>query len=73
MARIAGKARLLGEYEVLHGDYRKLFSAASELAKAGPAEVQQVAKQYLETDNRTVATLVPAPSAARGEKKEAAQ
>jgi zinc protease len=72
MARISGKARLLGEYEVLHGDYRKLFSAAAELAKAGPAEVQRVAKQYLEPDNRTVATLIPT-AAAGGEKKEAAQ
>jgi zinc protease len=59
MKTIAGRANLLGTYEVYRGDYRKLFEAQKELEAVTAAGVQRVAKQYLTELNRTVATLIP--------------
>ena len=56
---IAGKANLLGEFEVFFGDYRKLNGYPGELEKVTAAEVLRVAKLYLGENNRTVATLAP--------------
>ncbi|MFB3829922.1 MAG: M16 family metallopeptidase [Bryobacteraceae bacterium] len=62
---IAGKANLLGSYETLFGDYRKLFTAVEELEKVTAADVRRVAGRYLLETNRTVATLIPEPGGAR--------
>jgi zinc protease len=53
------RANLLGFYEVVLGDYRKLFDAPKELEAVTSADVQRVAKRYLIKLNRTVATLIP--------------
>lgn len=66
MKSIAGKADLLGQYEVFFGDHRKLFSAGEEIAKITAEDVQKAARRYLDAKNRTVATLIP-------EKTDAAQ
>ncbi len=63
---IAGKANLIGQYEVFLGDYRKLLAVGEDVAKVTVADVQQAAKKYLNGRNRTVATLIP-------EKTEAAK
>ncbi len=56
---ISGRSNAIGTYEVFFGDYRKLFSAADEVAKVTTADVQRVAKKYFTANNRTVATLLP--------------
>jgi zinc protease len=56
---IAGKADLLGRYEVFFGDYRRLFNAEKDLEQVTAAGVQRAAKQYLHDRNRTIATLIP--------------
>ena len=56
---IAGKAELLGQYEVVFGDYRKLFTAGKDLDKVSAGDVKRVAREYLAGNNRTVATLIP--------------
>ena len=56
---IAGRANLLGEYEVLDGDYRKAFTSDRDIDAVTAADVQRVAKKYFSPDNRTVATLIP--------------
>ena len=56
---IAGRANLLGSYEVFQGDYAKLFSADKEIEAVTAADVQRVARQYFVAKNRTAATLVP--------------
>jgi zinc protease len=58
---IAGKADLIGTYEVYYGDYRKLMTAAQDLEKVTAADVQRVAAKYLSAKNRTVATLISGP------------
>ena len=56
---IAGKADLLGRYEVFFGDYRKLFAAEKDLEQVTAGGIQRVARQYLHDRNRTIATLIP--------------
>ncbi|MDO8836459.1 MAG: pitrilysin family protein [Vicinamibacterales bacterium] len=56
---ISGRSNAIGTYEIFFGDYRKLFSAADDLATVTPADVQRVAKKYFTANNRTVATLLP--------------
>jgi zinc protease len=59
---IAGRANLIGSYEVFYGDYNKLFDTEHELEKVTPADVQRVAQKYFTVKNRTVATLIPEPA-----------
>ena len=67
---ISGRSNALGTYEVFFGDYRKLFTAADDMARVTKADVQRVAKQYFTANNRTVATLVPDASAGGGKTPE---
>jgi predicted Zn-dependent peptidase len=59
MKTISGRANLLGTYEIYKGDYRKLYTASADIEAVTAADVMRVAKQYLNTRNRTVATLIP--------------
>jgi len=57
---IAGRANLLGSYELFYADYRKLYSVEQSVEAITPADIQRVARDYLTENNRTVATLIPA-------------
>jgi zinc protease len=59
LATIDGKAQLLGEYEVFHGDWAKLFDAPAQLEQVTAAEVQAVAQDVLSVNRRTLGVLVP--------------
>ena len=56
---ISGKAQALGQYEVFHGDYRKLFDAPAEYASITADEVKTAAATVLRQENRTVGVLEP--------------
>jgi zinc protease len=64
MKTINGKANLLGTYDVIFGDYHKLFTAVDLIGRVTREEVQRVAKQYFTPRNRTVGILVPDKEAA---------
>ena len=57
VATINGKARLLGQFEVLHGDYQKLFAAPGAYQAVTAAQVQAAARTILQTRQRTVGVL----------------
>ncbi len=59
MKTIAGRASMIGHYEVYYGDYSKMFSIDQEIDKVTPADIQRVARTYFNEKNRTVATLIP--------------
>jgi zinc protease len=61
LATIDGKAQLLGEYEVFHGDWRKLFEAPAQFERVTAEQVQAVAREVLDAAARTVGVLVPEP------------
>jgi len=54
-----GRAELLGEYALMHGDYRLLFSAPAALERVSAADVKSVAQQILNPLHRTIGELVP--------------
>ena len=58
---INGKAQALGNYEVFHGDYRKLFDAPAVYEGITAEDVKQAAAQVLRKENRTVGVLESPP------------
>jgi zinc protease len=56
---IAGRAQLLGHYDVIFGDYTKAFTIDKDFEAVTAADIQRVAKKYFTEKNRTVATLIP--------------
>jgi zinc protease len=60
---LSGKAEALGNYEVFHGDYRKLFQAPQVYEGITAEDVRQAAATVLRADNRTVGVLEPKPAA----------
>jgi zinc protease len=54
---ISGKAQALGQYEVFHGDYLKLFSAPAEYESITAEDVKTAAATVLRSGNRTVGVL----------------
>ena len=59
LSTIDGKAQLLGEYEIFHGDWQKLFDAPALFDRVTRTEVQTVARDLLDKRRRTVGVLVP--------------
>jgi zinc protease len=57
METINGKAQQLGNYEVLFGDYKKLFDAPAAYQRLTPADIQAIAARYLKKSQRTVGVL----------------
>jgi zinc protease len=56
---IDGKARLLGEYAVMHGDYKLLFSAPEAYERVTREDVASIARTVFNADKRTVGVLLP--------------
>ena len=56
---IAGKANMLGQAELVYGGFENLFTLVDRFAAVTPAQVQEACRKYLNSDNKTVGTLVP--------------
>jgi zinc protease len=56
---IAGKANMLGFAELVFGGFENLFTLVDRFAAVTPAQVQEACKKYLNSDNKTVGTLIP--------------
>ena len=59
VSTLEGKARLLGEYAVLHGDYRQLFAAPASYEAVTAEQVLAVARAVFKPQRRTVGVLLP--------------
>lgn len=59
---IAGKANLIGNYEVFHGGWQNLAETEKRVRAVSAEQVKAVAAKYLTAKNRTVGTLVPETS-----------
>jgi zinc protease len=59
VSTIDGKARLLGEYAVMHGDYKLLFAAPDAYERVTREDVAGIARQVFQADKRTVGVLLP--------------
>ncbi|MHB8817113.1 MAG: M16 family metallopeptidase [Steroidobacteraceae bacterium] len=72
LAAIDGKAQLLGEYEVFHGDWSQLFDAPARIADVSAEQLRAVAGEILDEKRRTLGVLVPAQEVPRGDPDAAA-
>jgi zinc protease len=54
LASSHGRAERLGEFEIATGDFRRAFARGDELARVTAADVQRVAKKYMERGARSV-------------------
>ncbi len=59
VSTIDGKARLIGEYTVMHGDYRRLFAAPDLYERVSTEDLAQIACQVFDPARRTVGVLRP--------------
>ena len=66
---ISGKAQALGQFEVFHGDYKRLFGAPGRFEAVTREKVQQIAQKYFRSTNRTVGILVSPPQEAVAQKE----
>ena len=55
----AGKANKLGAYELLYGDFNKLFTVMDDYAAVKIDRVREAAGKYLTGNNKTVGKLIP--------------
>ncbi len=53
VSTIDGKARLLGEYAVMHGDYRLLFTAPAAYERVTRSDVAAIARAVFDPARRT--------------------
>ena len=60
METINGRASGLGRYEIIFGDYRKLYTAPQAYEAVTAQDIQRVAATYFKKSNRTVGVLKPA-------------
>jgi len=58
METINGRAGGLGRYEIMFGDYKKLYTAPEAYKNVTAADIQRVAKTYFTKKNRTVGILM---------------
>lgn len=56
---IAGKANQLGAYELLYGDFGKLFTVMDDYAAVKIDRIREVAAKYLTENNKTIGRLIP--------------
>jgi len=59
VSTIDGKARLLGEYAVMHGDYKLLFTAPDAYERVTVTDVAAIARAVFHPDKRTIGVLQP--------------
>jgi zinc protease len=61
LTTIDGKARLLGQFDVFEGDYKKLFDSPAVFDKVTRDDVQKAAALVLQKNRRTVGVLEAKP------------
>jgi zinc protease len=65
------RARLLGTYEVFHGDWHKLFDAPARYEQVTREQIRKVAGRIFDPARRTVGVLLPTDGAQAPAGKEA--
>jgi zinc protease len=63
MKTIAGRANMLGTFEIFYGSYRRLYQEPAEIEKVSADDVQREAAALFGENSKTVGVLVPRPSA----------
>ncbi len=61
IATIDGKARALGEFEVFHGSYERLFDLPADIESIDNERIRAVAAKVFRPANATIGVLKPGP------------
>ena len=69
---VSGKANQIGFYETVFGDYTEMFREVERWEAVTPADVQRVARTYLDENARTIVELVPEKTGTAGKPPPAA-
>lgn len=59
LKRMAGRARMIASYEVLYGDYTRIFSDLKKYQEVTPADIKRVANTYLKPHQRNIVIVNP--------------
>ena len=69
---VSGKANQIGFFETVFGDYTAMFHEVERWEAVTPADVQRVARTYLDENARTTVELIPVKMATAGRKPPSA-
>jgi zinc protease len=59
MKTIAGRANMIGNYEVFYGDYKRLYQEPADIERVSAADVQREAASLFAENSKTVGILMP--------------
>lgn len=59
LKKVSGRARTLASYEILFGDYKRVFSDLPEYQKVTVQDIQRVAQAYLKPASRNIVIVLP--------------
>ncbi len=59
LKRVSGRAHSLANYEIVYGDYTRIFSDLKEYQKVTPEDLRRVAKAYLQPNQRNIVIVHP--------------
>jgi zinc protease len=62
LKRVSGRANRLASYEILFGDYKRIFSDLQKYQEVTPADLKRVAKLYLQPSQRNIVIVHPKKS-----------
>ncbi|NJL26343.1 MAG: insulinase family protein [Calothrix sp. SM1_5_4] len=66
LKKVSGRARMLANYEILFGDYTRLFTDLKKYQEVTPQDLMRVAKAYLQPNQRNIVTVLPSPRKSGG-------
>jgi zinc protease len=59
LATIDGKAELLGDHAVFHGDWREALTLPERIEAVTPEQIRRIAREYFRVENSSVGVVVP--------------
>ena len=59
LKQMSGRAHQLASYEILYGDYRRIFTDLKEYGQVSVADIQRVAQAYLQPKARNIVIVHP--------------
>lgn len=65
LKRLAGRARSLASYEVLFGDYQRIFTDLKKYQEVTPEDIKRVANLYLKPNQRNIVIVNPKKTATK--------
>ncbi|MBX3023243.1 MAG: insulinase family protein [Bdellovibrionales bacterium] len=59
LKKVSGRARMIANYEIVHGDYTRIFSDLKKYQDVTPQDLTRVAMTYLTPSKRNIVIVLP--------------